>query len=113
MHLITVKTSKLMVNEVCHRAVFGSTPDTIALHGTSAVCKCKVHLRVGVGWFGRRDEAAVEVGRKVGGADTGESVLWGVVQWRLPEVLCELQREQEMSVEHGQYVSVLCVYTQQ
>ena len=35
---------------------------------------------------------------------------WGVVQWRLPEVLCELQREQgdmqEMSVEHGQYVSV-------
>ena len=49
----------------------------------------------------------------MGGADTGESAQWGVVQWRLPEVVCELQREQgdtrEMSVEHGQYVSVLCV----
>ena len=86
------------------------TPDT------SAVCKCLAHLQE-VGRAGWRDEAAVEVGRKVGGADTGESARWGVVQWRLPEVLCELQREQgdtrEMSVEHGQYVSVLCVCTQQ
>ena len=50
------------------------------------------------------------VGKKVGGADTGESVQWGVVQWRLPEVLYELRKEQgdmqEMSVEPGQYVSV-------
>ena len=36
----------------------------------------------------------MEVGRNVGGTDTGKSVQWGVVQWRLPEVLCELQREQ-------------------
>ena len=33
----------------------------------------------------------VEAGRNVGGA---ESVRWGVVQWRLPEVLCELRKEQ-------------------
>ena len=35
----------------------------------------------------------MEVGGKVGGADTGKSVKWGVVQWRLPEVLCELRKE--------------------
>ena len=35
----------------------------------------------------------MEVGRKVGRADTGKSVQWGVVQWRLPEVLCELRKE--------------------
>ena len=29
-----------------------------------------------------------------GRADTGESVQWGVVQWRLPEVLYELRKEQ-------------------
>ena len=34
----------------------------------------------------------MEVGRQVGGADTGESV-WGVVQWRLTEVLYELRKE--------------------
>ena len=38
---------------------------------------------------------------------------WGVVQLRLPEMLCELQREQgdmcEMLVQHGQYMS-LCMY---
>ena len=52
----------------------------------------------------------MEVGRQGGRADTGESVQWGVVQWRLTEVLYELQKEQgdkqEISVEHGQYVSV-------
>ena len=51
----------------------------------------------------------MEVGGKVGGADTGKSVQLGVVQWRLPEVLCELQKEQdeirEKSVEHGQCMS--------
>ena len=35
----------------------------------------------------------MEVGRQVGRADTGESVQWGVVQWRLPEVLYELRKE--------------------
>ena len=73
-------------------------------------------MRGVVGWSGRLDEAALEVCERVDGVDTGESVQWGVVQWRLPEVLCELQREQgnvrEMSVEHGQCMSLcVCMYT--
>ena len=58
----------------------------------------------------------MEVGRQVGRADTGESVQWGVVQWRLPEVLDELQKEQgDMQEMSGAWTVCLlvCVCTQQ
>ena len=56
------------------------TGQCLGVHQTLLHCtELVLYANAKLGWSGQRDEATVEAGRKVGRADTEESVQWGVV----------------------------------